>query len=94
MGRPVAPLTVAQLQSESRPAGLLFVQEPLAPELQNLATCQVGEINPYLKPDRAALLVRMGGRLPLIGFPAEHTRQHITRPDQAGLTILPSCARQ
>ena len=61
MGRPVAPLTVAQLQSESRPAGLLFVQEPLAPELQNLASCQVGEINPYLKPDRSALLVRMGG---------------------------------
>jgi 4-amino-4-deoxy-L-arabinose transferase-like glycosyltransferase len=61
MGRPVAPLTVAQLQSESRPAGLLFVQEPLVPELQNLASCQVGEINPYLKPHGAALLVRMGG---------------------------------
>lgn len=61
MGRPVAQLTVAQLQSEPRPAGLLFVQEPLAPELQNLASCQVGEINPYLKPHRAALLVRMGG---------------------------------
>ncbi|MGF6554603.1 4-amino-4-deoxy-L-arabinose transferase-like glycosyltransferase [Pseudomonas sp. S30_BP2TU TE3576] len=61
MGRPVAPLTVAQLQSESRPAGLLFVQEPLVPELQNLASCQVGEINPYLKPHGSALLVRMGG---------------------------------
>ncbi|MBV7547880.1 glycosyltransferase family 39 protein [Pseudomonas sp. PDM26] len=61
MGRPVAPLTVAQLQSESRPVGLLFVQEPLAPELQNLASCQVGEVNPYLKPHRSALLVRISG---------------------------------
>jgi len=61
MGRPVAPLTVAQLQSESRPVGLLFVQEPLASQLQNLASCQVGEVNPYLKPHRSALLVRIGG---------------------------------
>ncbi|WP_256585685.1 hypothetical protein [Pseudomonas sp. FW305-70] len=37
------------------------MQEPLAPELQNLASCQVGEINSYLKPHRSALLVRMGG---------------------------------
>ena len=61
MGRPVAPLTLAQLQGEERPAGLLFVQEPLDPQLQNLASCKVGEVEPYLKPHRAALLVRMGG---------------------------------
>lgn len=61
MGRPVKPLKVEELQSENRPEGLLFVQEPLEASLQNLATCKVGEVNPYLKPDRSALLVRMGG---------------------------------
>jgi hypothetical protein len=60
MGRPVAPLTDAQLQAGSRPAGLLFVQEPLDPQLQGLDACKVGEISPYLKPGRAALLVHMG----------------------------------
>ena len=44
MGRPVAPLTLAQLQEDERPAGLLFVQEPLDPQLQNLASCKVGEV--------------------------------------------------
>lgn len=60
MGRPVAALTDAQLQAGSRPTGLLFVQEPLDPPLQGLDACKVGEINPYLKPGRAALLVHMG----------------------------------
>ncbi|MGJ7516630.1 ArnT family glycosyltransferase [Pseudomonas baetica] len=60
MGRPVAPLSDAQLQAGSRPTGLLFVQEPLDPQLQGLDACKVGEINPYLKPGRAALLVHMG----------------------------------
>ncbi|MGE8153484.1 ArnT family glycosyltransferase [Pseudomonas vancouverensis] len=61
MGRPVAPLTVEQLQDSNRPTGLLFMQEPYDPALQNLATCKVGEVKPYLKPDRGAVLVRMGG---------------------------------
>ena len=61
MGRPVAPLTIDQLQGDARPAGLLFVPEPLDPQLQNLASCKVGEIDTYLKPGRSALLIRMGG---------------------------------
>jgi hypothetical protein len=61
MGRPVAPLTIDQLQGDDRPAGLLFVPEPLNPQLQNLASCKVGEVDAYLKPGRSALLVRMGG---------------------------------
>jgi 4-amino-4-deoxy-L-arabinose transferase-like glycosyltransferase len=61
LGRPVAALTVEQLQGESRPAGLLFMQEPLQPELQNLVSCAVGAVKPYLKPERGAVLVRLGG---------------------------------
>ncbi|MGE8066617.1 ArnT family glycosyltransferase [Pseudomonas sp. NPDC089569] len=60
MGRPVESLTVAQLQGESRPTGLLFVQEPLEPQLQGLISCEVGEVKPYLSPKRAALLVHLG----------------------------------
>ncbi|BCX69460.1 ArnT family glycosyltransferase [Pseudomonas izuensis] len=59
MGRPVTTLTVAQLQGANRPVGLLFAQEPLEPELRGLAACKVGEVEPYLKPDHAALLVHL-----------------------------------
>ncbi|WP_248915491.1 hypothetical protein [Pseudomonas moorei] len=60
MGRPVTALTIAQLQADTRPAGLLLLPEPLDPQLQSLASYKVGEIDPYLKPGRSALLVRTG----------------------------------
>jgi 4-amino-4-deoxy-L-arabinose transferase-like glycosyltransferase len=60
MGRPVVPLTVAEVQGQRQLSGLLFVQQPLPAELQSLASCKLGEVEPYLKPGRSAMLVRLG----------------------------------
>ncbi|WP_433736135.1 ArnT family glycosyltransferase [Pseudomonas putida] len=60
MGRPVARLTLAQLQAANRPQGLLFVKEPLEASIQGLASCKIGKVEPYLSPGKAALLVKLG----------------------------------
>ncbi|WP_219059868.1 glycosyltransferase family 39 protein [Pseudomonas sp. UMAB-08] len=60
MGRPVVPLTIEEVQRKSESPGLLFVQQPLAQELLGLASCKLGEIEPYLKPHRSALLIQLG----------------------------------
>jgi 4-amino-4-deoxy-L-arabinose transferase-like glycosyltransferase len=60
MGRPVEALTVAEVNEVKQSNARLFVQAPLPPELQGLASCKIGEIEPYLKPGRSALLLRLG----------------------------------
>lgn len=59
-GRPVAALTVDEVEARVGEEGLLFAREPLPEPLAGLANCTQARFAPYLKRKKSALLIRLG----------------------------------